>query len=526
MESGSTEIPVYDGASTRRGSAHLPAREQRPGAPGVERRRDSTLRSRLNLQRRAGANLRNHVRRAAVRLAVLIAVDVAALLLMRLIARAVRDGAVLGSTIADALAALMPRGVLHHAPQFAVALFVGLLVTGNYGRGDRRRSPRRLFLGSALGLALPFWTSLWSSNTSIIAGQYLILTGVVWLTLLVDRRVIDRLVEPYLHRWRPPARTLLVGPAEACRQAAGTEAFNGAGEYQPLGFADVHVPPAPDALGHVNDVARLLHETDAETVVVCGDVPDSAFREVVEIGLGAKCHVVAVPRSLELPTRPTAPVITWVRGQPFIEIARPVVQAPALFVKRVVDLLAASAGLVILSPLFALIAILIKLDSSGAVFFASRRWGQGGKRIGIWKFRTMVDGADLLLERDPTLLAEYIKGVKLRDDPRVTRVGRWLRRWSLDELPQLFNVLEGTMSLVGPRPKLVEEEERYGPLFPVVLAVPPGMTGLWQVSGRNNRTYDERIALDVQYVQRCSLWLDFSIMFQTIPVVLRGDGAH
>jgi lipopolysaccharide/colanic/teichoic acid biosynthesis glycosyltransferase len=197
-----------------------------------------------------------------------------------------------------------------------------------------------------------------------------------------------------------------------------------------------------------------------------------------------------------------------------------------LFVKRLVDFFAAAAGLLVLSPVFALIAVLIKLDSPGPVLFASRRWGQGGKRIGIWKFRTMVDGADLLLERDPTLLAEYIKGVKLRDDPRVTRVGRFLRRWSLDELPQLVNVLTGTMSLVGPRPKLLEEEERYGPLFPVVLAVPPGLTGLWQISGRNDRSYEDRIALDIQYVQRCSLWLDMAILLQTIPVVLRGDGAH
>jgi len=138
----------------------------------------------------------------------------------------------------------------------------------------------------------------------------------------------------------------------------------------------------------------------------------------------------------------------------------------------------------------------------------------------------MVDGALTLLDRDPNLRKAYEKGVKLRLDPRVTRLGRFLRRWSIDELPQLFNVLVGEMSLVGPRPKLFGEEDRYGPLFGAILGVPPGITGLWQVSGRNELSYEERIALDVDYVHRCSLLLDMRILTQTVPVVLRGAGAH
>jgi len=169
---------------------------------------------------------------------------------------------------------------------------------------------------------------------------------------------------------------------------------------------------------------------------------------------------------------------------------------------------------------------MVKADSRGPVLFASERCGRGGRRIRIWKFRTMVNGAAGLLETDPELRAAYDREVKLRADPRVTRLGQWLRRWSMDELPQLFNVLKGDMSLVGPRPKLFGEETRYGAHFPVVLAVPPGMTGLWQVSGRNNLTYEERVALDVDYVRRCSLALDLKILMQTIPVVLRGVGAH
>jgi len=138
----------------------------------------------------------------------------------------------------------------------------------------------------------------------------------------------------------------------------------------------------------------------------------------------------------------------------------------------------------------------------------------------------MVDGALTLLDRDPNLRKAYDRAIKLRGDPRVTRIGRLLRRWSIDELPQLFNVLVGDMSLVGPRPKLFGEENRYGPLFGAILGVPPGITGLWQVSGRNDLSYEERISLDVDYVRRCSLILDARILLQTLPVVVNGNGAH
>jgi exopolysaccharide biosynthesis polyprenyl glycosylphosphotransferase len=455
-------------------------------------------------------------------LVILLAADFATFSALRLVLHAVRDLAALGSWLAGVTNTFVPHGLVSGA-QFAVGLFVALLVTGNYGRGDRRRSPKRLFLGAALGCALPLWMKIWAGDP-IVGAHYLAITGLVWGGLLVDRLALNRLVEPIIRRWRQPTRTLFVGSAESCRRAAKSPAFAGGYEYHSVGFADSHAPPAPDALGSADDIARLLHDTMAETVVVCGDLSDARFREVVEIGLGAKCHVMAVPRASDLAG--VAPAITWSRGQPLVEIARPVVQAPALLVKRVADFLAAAIGLLLLAPLFILVAVLIKLDSPGPVFFASQRWGKGGRRIGIWKFRTMVDGAAAMLESDPALYAEYAKDVKLRDDPRITRMGRWLRRWSLDELPQLFNVLNGSMSLVGPRPKLLSEEERYGPLFPVVLAVPPGLTGLWQVSGRNNRSYEERITLDVEYVQRCSLWLDLKILLQTIPVVLLGDGAH
>ena len=165
-------------------------------------------------------------------------------------------------------------------------------------------------------------------------------------------------------------------------------------------------------------------------------------------------------------------------------------------------------------------------DAPTAVFFGSPRWGRFGSRIKIWMFRTMVKNADDVLETDPGLKAVYEENIKIEDDPRVTKVGRILRRWSLDELPQLFNVLMGNMSLVGPRPKLFGEEEKYGAAMDTILAVRPGLTGLWQVSGRNSTSFNQRIRLDVQYVSHPSFWRDMGILVRTITVVVQGTGAH
>lgn len=186
-------------------------------------------------------------------------------------------------------------------------------------------------------------------------------------------------------------------------------------------------------------------------------------------------------------------------------------------------------GLVCL-PLIALIALAIHLDSSGPVFYAQVRIGRRGRPFKAWKFRTMVPNADQVLKeylhRQPELRNHWDQDRKLKYDPRITRLGRWLRRTSLDELPQLWNVLRGEMSLVGPRPIVHDEVRRYADKFELYTQVLPGLTGLWQVSGRNNITYDERVNLDAYYVRNWSVWLDLYILIRTVWVVLMGDGAY
>jgi lipopolysaccharide/colanic/teichoic acid biosynthesis glycosyltransferase len=199
--------------------------------------------------------------------------------------------------------------------------------------------------------------------------------------------------------------------------------------------------------------------------------------------------------------------------------------AGARFVKRAMDIAAALFGLVLLTPLFGLISLWIAVDSPGGVFYRQPRIGKGGRVFDLIKFRTMARNAEQALDEEllsnPKLRTEWDDYQKLRHDPRTTAAGRWLRRFDLDELPQLWNVLKGEMSLVGPRPILVNQRELYGNAYAAYVRVLPGMTGLWQVSGRNRTTFARRVELDRQYIESWSMGLDAYVLVKTIGVVGR-----
>lgn len=197
--------------------------------------------------------------------------------------------------------------------------------------------------------------------------------------------------------------------------------------------------------------------------------------------------------------------------------------------KRWLDWTLALLGLAVLSPLFVAVALLIRLDSAGPVFHRTTRLARGGGTYTLLKFRTMVPDAERLLKHllatNPEMQREYSASYKLLNDPRITRIGKFLRRWSLDELPQLVNVLRGDMSLVGPRQILPSEIRMYGPDGGKLITVRPGITGLWQISGRSKLSYDDRVRLDMQYIENLSFWLDIKILLKTPKAVLRGEGA-
>lgn len=198
--------------------------------------------------------------------------------------------------------------------------------------------------------------------------------------------------------------------------------------------------------------------------------------------------------------------------------------------KRAIDVLAAGVALVLLSPLFAFLALAIYVSNPGPIFFSHERIGRDGRKFKAWKFRSMVTNAkDILadyLEAHPELMEEWERDHKLKEDPRITSIGRLIRKTSLDELPQLWNVFVGEMSLVGPRPIVDAEVEKYGSTFRQYLRVTPGISGLWQISGRNNTTYEERLAYDEFYVRHWSPWLDLYILMRTVRTVLFCEGAY
>jgi Undecaprenyl-phosphate galactose phosphotransferase WbaP len=225
----------------------------------------------------------------------------------------------------------------------------------------------------------------------------------------------------------------------------------------------------------------------------------------------------------------------WVSGRDLgelsaVEVRQELLRPGSRALKRIFDLMTVGVLCVPAAVSAILIAILIKVESTGPVFFKHDRIGHRGQRFCAWKFRTMVDDADVVLDhylqRHPELKAEWERSHKLRDDPRVTRVGRLLRRTSLDELPQMWNVIRGEMSMVGPRPIVEQEKVRYGVQLQDYLRVRPGITGLWQVSGRNDIDYRDRVALDTYYVRNWSLWLDLHVLASTPAAVVRGRGAY
>ncbi|OWU83484.1 hypothetical protein ATO6_18800 [Oceanicola sp. 22II-s10i] len=197
--------------------------------------------------------------------------------------------------------------------------------------------------------------------------------------------------------------------------------------------------------------------------------------------------------------------------------------------KLVFDKAFALMALTLLFPLLIVIAVVILIADGRPIFYSQARIGQNGRRFRCWKFRTMIKKADAALEaalsKDPELKAEWLATRKLRNDPRINAIGRILRNTSLDELPQFWNVLRGDMSIVGPRPVVPDELSYYGQFAGVYLSVRPGLTGAWQVSGRSNTTYDQRVAMDVEYVGNAGFWRDMSIVVKTVRVVLTRDGA-
>lgn len=479
------------------------------------------LQRRSALRDRRPRAVRRHTGRVATRFAVLLTGDLAAILIARGLALWFAAETVRGAE------AFSDTPLVTGGSRFiflALLTLVAVFATGGHSRHRALNQPIRLF-GATVGVVLLTWSGgIARGFLPDLVLPMVATAGLLWLALLMVRQLSEWFLRHVWPAQRGAGTAILVGSPKACGRFEQAVAAPG-GDYRVAGYVGTEPVDDGNFLGRIDDLTALIGAHDVEAVVVCADLPATRINGLIEECLHAGCQVLFPARAVRVyGLRPT---LVWHHDQPFFELGSPVLRARALISKRIVDVVAAGIMVVLLAPVLALIALVIGLDSPGSPFFFQERAGLGGRRFRMIKFRTMRDGADVEKEQLAHLnQTGDARLFKIRDDPRTTRLGRFLRRWSLDELPQLFNVIVGEMSLVGPRPFFESDFSAYEDHHFRRLDAKPGVTGLWQVSGRSEvLDFEDVIFLDRQYIEQWSFWLDVSILFRTIPAVLRRTGA-
>ncbi len=427
------------------------------------------------------------------------------------------------------LRAYLPLNVL-----FSIAVPAGLWATKSYQRWRGRTWVDHVFHITNVVVGTLTVAFAWSFVfRPLVYSRLLLFEGAIFMVLLISlNRCITMVVQAGLRRRGIGVkRVVIVGAGEVGRRVMRTVVARPGLGYKIVGYVDDNPDKGEGKIGRfcgfgsVDNLSEVIDTQDVDEVIIT--LPWNYHRRILGVLRAcARRDVKArlVPDLFQLSLSRVE--VGDLGGLPLIEIQEIAFSRGELAAKRVIDLAGAFFCLLLGWPLFLVIAIAIKIDSRGPVFFKQERVGENHRRFWIYKFRTMVSDAERQLEALRELNEADGPLFKIRDDPRVTRVGRFLRRTSLDELPQLINVVKGEMSLVGPRPPIPAEVEQYQAWHEKRLSVPPGMTGLWQVSGRSELTFDEMVLLDLYYIEHWSPWLDLLIMLRTIPKVLAFDGAY
>jgi exopolysaccharide biosynthesis polyprenyl glycosylphosphotransferase len=421
-----------------------------------------------------------------------------------------------------------------------ISLTLTLLLLGIYRLGGVYNQPRgaswldeiyRLMTGTATGIILAVFVIVFLFRPLFYSRLIFFYASVLITIMLSAVRLVKRAIRNRLRqKGLGVDRLLIVGAGEVGRAVMRNIVAQPALGFHVVGFVD----DDPDkgstdigrfkALGNTANIPNLVKEMAIDEVIIT--LPWMYHRKIVSII--AQCEreqvrVRIVPDIFQMTLSHLD--VEDLGGIPMIGVRDISISGSQLFIKRAMDMTLSLLGMILLLPLFLLIGLFIRLNSPGPVVFRQLRVGKGEHVFSCFKFRSMREGADE--EKEQLLEQNEADGplFKIRNDPRVTSVGRLLRRTSLDELPQLFNVLMGHMSLVGPRPAIPTEVQRYQPWHKRRLDVPPGMTGLWQVSGRSQLTFDEQVLLDLYYIENWSPLLDVQILLRTLPKVILGDGA-
>lgn len=356
--------------------------------------------------------------------------------------------------------------------------------------------------------------------------------SVLTVVFLSVSRLIKKSVEGYLRRRGIGVdRTLIVGAGEVGRAVMRILVARPDLGYQVVGFLEPDATKSGEAIGRfprlggLDDLAEVLVTHDvSEVIITLASSHNRRIQHITRICRRSGVLARIVPDFFHLSLNQMN--VDNLGGIPLLSVREQSLERGSRLVKRVMDLVGAVFVLLIFSPLLSLIALAIRLDSKGPILFRQERLGENESPFQVFKFRSMREGAETEQERLADLNEADGPLFKIKDDPRLTRVGRLIRRTSLDELPQLINVLRGEMSLVGPRPPLASEVAKYESWQRKRLTIKPGMTGLWQVSGRSDLTFDEMCLLDIYYIENWGLWLDVRILLRTIPLFIFSRGAY
>lgn len=413
-----------------------------------------------------------------------------------------------------------------------VAIFAlnGLYQKRNLLGGTREYA--LLFNSVTIGIFLVIFVTFLFPEFILARGWLFLAWVLTFLTTGVSRFLIRRII--YLLRVRGYFLTpaIIVGANQEGRLIADQLLASPSAGLHLLGFIDDRFTPGTrlfrdlHVLGNPEHVHQLIERYDVEEVIIATSAlsRDEMVRIFRSYGVSPNVNLRLSSGLFEIIT--TGLEVKELAYVPLVSVNKVRLTGIDQVLKFALDYCLTIPGLIALVPAFVLIGLAIKLDSPGPIFHRRRVMGVNGRKFDAFKFRTMYVNGDELLAGRPDLQEELARNHKLKDDPRVTRVGQFLRKTSLDELPQLFNILRGDMSLVGPRMISPEEMTMYNQWGINLLTVRPGLTGLWQVSGRSDLSYENRVRLDMYYIRNWSIWLDLQLLWQTIPVVLTGTGAY
>jgi Undecaprenyl-phosphate galactose phosphotransferase WbaP len=429
-------------------------------------------------------------------------------------------------SVATTLASVVPNTIAWVGLRAALGLYPG------YGLGYVEELRRQTFaLLATLAITTVF------AFASQVSDSLSRLSLFAWaLSLLLLAPVVRYLVKWAMRRaglWGKPV--VVVGAREVGARLLKVLQREWHLGFEPVGVYDNRMAPAGGELegvpyrGTLTDAVALARKSEVDTAIFA--VPNMRRKHLAEfVNLASRSfrHVVIIPN---LDGITNSGVVARDFGGTFgLEIKYNLLHPWAQRIKRAGDICTTVVGGALVLPLILVLSLLVWIESRGPVFYTDLRMGRDGRLFPCIKFRSMVADAETLLQQmlaqDEEMREEYLKYHKLRNDPRITRVGRFLRKTSLDELPQLWNVLRGEMSLVGPRPYLPRESEEIGAAHEEILRVPPGITGPWQVSGRNHTPFGERVRMDAYYVRDWSVWLDLVLLARTVGVLLFGRNAY